>query len=136
MNSLGERVDYLRRKDKLSYNDLALVLEGITSDGVRKAIVNDRLKEDQLDILSKTYHWNLDWIKQGGDFDKKNTSPQEELAGLDKKEIISYIFNNREEFQKVSMYKMLIELELNQLEISEISNRVGKVEATIKNLTS
>ena len=134
MDSIRERIDYLRRKDKLSYNDLALVLQGITSDGVRKAIVNERLKEEQLLVLSKTYHWNLDWIKQGGNFNEKNISPQEDLEQIDNKEIVSYVYNNIEKFQKISMYNMLIELELNKLEILKISKRLGTVEDTIKEI--
>jgi hypothetical protein len=136
MNSTGDRVDYLRRKDKLSYNDLAIVIENITSDGVRKAIVNNRLKEDQLDILTKTYNWSIDWIIDGGEELSKTTESQQDiLKRLDKKEIVAYIFQNHEEFKGLEMYNMLIEIELGQKEISFITKKMGHFENQLKKIT-
>lgn len=134
MDSIGDRVDYLRRKDKLSYNDLAIVIENITSDGVRKAIVNDRLKEEQIVILCKTYNWNIDWVNNGGDLSHKTVSSQELLNKIDNKEIVTYIYNNRSDFKVLNIYKMLIEIECNDRVNSDIIAKVNKIESKLNKI--
>lgn len=67
MNTKGERVNFLRKKNDKSYNDLALIVGNIKADGMRKAIVDDFISERQITILCEKLGWDKNWILNGGE---------------------------------------------------------------------
>jgi|AntDeeMinimDraft_5_1070356.scaffolds.fasta_scaffold01858_17 hypothetical protein len=79
MDTIGERVDYLRKKSKYTYTALALIIEGITGDGVRKAITKNSISNYHINILSEKLGWDKNWIYTGEGVDDylalKESSP-------------------------------------------------------------
>ncbi|WP_412464252.1 S24 family peptidase [Flavobacterium mekongense] len=67
MNTIGERIEYLRKKSGKSYNALALLIGSIKADGMRKAILDNYISEYQYTILAEKLGWDLNWIKNGGE---------------------------------------------------------------------
>jgi hypothetical protein len=67
--TIGDRIEFLRRQSRKSYNDLALIIKGITADGVNKAIKRNSINDHQIDLLCEELDWNKNWILTGeGDF--------------------------------------------------------------------
>ncbi len=69
MDTIGKRIDYLRKNHGLSYTALAVIIEDITGDGLRKKIVNNSLSLYQIDAIVKKLGWDKNFIINGGDFD-------------------------------------------------------------------
>jgi hypothetical protein len=67
MNTKGERINFLRKKNDKSYNDLALVVGNIKADGMRKAIVDDFISDRQIAIICEKLGWDQNWILYGGE---------------------------------------------------------------------
>lgn len=81
MNTIGERIDFLRKLSDKSYNDLAKIVTEITSDGIYKAIKADRVKEYQINTLCEKLGWNKEWIMTGeGNYNDK--PPKKEAANI------------------------------------------------------
>ncbi len=62
MGTIGERIDFLRKEAGLSFTDLAVIIEGITGDGVRKAIDRNSVKPNYINILCDKLKWDKDFI--------------------------------------------------------------------------
>lgn len=56
-NTIGERIDILRKKGNYSYSALAIIIEGITGDGVRKAITRNSVTLYQIEVLCDKLNW-------------------------------------------------------------------------------
>lgn len=64
-NTIGERIDILRRRGNYSYSALAKIIEGITGDGVRKAIKRNSVTLYQIEILCNKLNWDKNYIERG-----------------------------------------------------------------------
>lgn len=79
MGTTGERIDFLRKEAGLSFTDLAVIIEGITGDGVRKAVTRNSVKPNHINILCDKLKWDKKWILGEESIDDK--SERNELAG-------------------------------------------------------
>lgn len=66
MKTLKERIDYIRKKAGLSYNELAKLVGGISGDGLRKAIARGSAKDEYYakKIAEKT-DYSENWVIYG-----------------------------------------------------------------------
>lgn len=88
MKTIGERVNFLRKNNGLTYNDLALKLR-ISGDGIRKAIVNNYIKPNHIKILCEEFNWDKTWVLTGD-----NSKAVENIMlepGFNRSDLKSYI---------------------------------------------
>ncbi|MDW5288707.1 hypothetical protein [Formosa sp. PL04] len=109
MNTIGERVEFLRKHEGLSYNDLARNLESITADGIRKAIVNDRVKAYHINMLHDKLGWDCSFILTGEYSEKKDKEVDKSLIRPDE-----VVLNKKIAFevniQMAELQKQIVEL--------------------------
>jgi phage repressor protein C with HTH and peptisase S24 domain len=67
METIGERIDLLRRKSNLSYSALADVVGGITGDGMRKSITRDSVSLLHINTMCEKLGWDRNYILNGGE---------------------------------------------------------------------
>ncbi len=75
MKTIGERVDFVRKEQGLSYQALADIIGGISGDGVRKAISRNTVKGYYINIISDKLGINKNWLLNG-EGDLKSSSFQ------------------------------------------------------------
>ncbi len=67
MKTIGERVDFLRKKSNLSFSALADIVGGITGDGMRKSIVRNSVSIIQISAICDKLGWDRNYILNGGE---------------------------------------------------------------------
>jgi transcriptional regulator with XRE-family HTH domain len=65
MQSIGERIDYVKNQKGLSYSKLAELIGDITGDAVRKGIQRNNLKAVYINILADKLRINKEWLNTG-----------------------------------------------------------------------
>jgi len=67
METIGERIDFLRKRSNLSYSALSEIVGGITGDGMRKSIVRNSVSLIQINTICDKLGWDRNFILNGGD---------------------------------------------------------------------
>lgn len=62
METIGSKVDFLRKKSNLSYSALAEIVTGITGDGMRKCIVRDSVSLIHINTMCEKLGWDRNFI--------------------------------------------------------------------------
>lgn len=62
METTGEKVDNLRKKENLSYSKLASIVGGIKGDGMRKAIIRNSISLAHINILHEKLGWDKSYL--------------------------------------------------------------------------
>lgn len=66
MNTIKDRIEYIRKIEGLSYNDLANLIGGITGDGLRKAIARGSQKDQfYANRVASKLGYNVQWAVEG-----------------------------------------------------------------------
>lgn len=65
MDTIGKRVDYVRKENGLSYEQLAALVGGIKGDAIRKAISRNTLKPMYINLISDKLGVSRQWIETG-----------------------------------------------------------------------
>lgn len=65
MDTIGERIEFVRKKRGLSYPKMAMLIGTVKGDALRKAIKSDSVKEYYVTLISNKLNVNEDWILTG-----------------------------------------------------------------------
>lgn len=75
METIGQRVEYVRKQKGLTYGQLADFV-GITGDAIRIAVKRDKVKDFYVNVFSEQLQINRDWLITG-EGDMISSSPIE-----------------------------------------------------------
>lgn len=136
MNTVSERIEYLKKNKGLTYSDLAKEL-GISGDAVRIALKRNSLKEYYINIISEKFGISKDWIING-EGSMENTSG---VLSKITEQTEQYITNsNGNKYKELSDGNYLIEVKVVPFEAfaryaSEFSSNEAELFGEWENVT-
>lgn len=100
MDTPEERMENIRVKKGLSYAFLADLLGNVISlDGIRKALKNNRIKKEYLEIWSEKLDISLDWLLYGNGAENSKSKVVDSVARDEIREEVNKLLEENKELK-------------------------------------
>jgi transcriptional regulator with XRE-family HTH domain len=137
MQTIGERIEHIKKQKGLSYRQLAEIIGDVTGDAIRKAINRNNVKEFYINKISDKLRINKEWILTGNGEMSNSTNINKEgenqiyIDVSDKKslnldEIAVIVAENEDELMKRKIFSNVIEVRVAK-KIAEITTSVDSL---------
>ncbi len=97
MDTIGERLDYIRKEKGKSYQALADLVGDISGDAIRKAIKRNNIKDYYINVLSEKLGINKKWLKTGEGNIYNNETQKYDLLTIEESNILDKLVTTNEE---------------------------------------
>jgi transcriptional regulator with XRE-family HTH domain len=123
MNTIGNRLEYVRKQKGFTYSQLA-DLVGITGDAIRIAVKRDKVKDYYINVFSEKFEINRDWLLTGnGDIISSDPTEMEAIKSYLKQHEVVQPVTTKELFEPaLSGYRELAEARLSIIDLLTTEN--------------
>ncbi|AUC15452.1 hypothetical protein BTO06_09995 [Tenacibaculum sp. SZ-18] len=136
MNTVGERLEFLRKQKGKSYQALADLIGGISGDAIRKAIQRNNVKDFYVNIISDKLRINKEWLISGQG--EMNLSYEyNDLQHFSKEDILDYIIMYIDDFTsnpKIDALYRILKSKNNQDSLENMHDKIDELTKLVDEL--